>query len=221
MNSLAKRTYATAIEAYQDRISEAEAFALVGILLGQFPNCKGDDIFLRTLATLLMGYPRETVAQIADPQRGVAAQERFLGVEAVSKWCDNRSESLAYAADWEGRAHRTVKGRNGDPEPSQALHIKTMAWLDRDDPKARMLAHGTTDEAELKALDEAEEERLAQKAAVAKNRAVRARLAEYEAAGLEPVYADKNREIPLSLPFLLANGWTVEETPEGKRLARP
>ncbi|MDE2096816.1 MAG: hypothetical protein KGL39_06175 [Patescibacteria group bacterium] len=217
LTSPAKRAYASAVEEYRDRLKESEALALVGILIGQFPNCKPDDIFTRSAAQLLMGYPRNVASKIIEPRNGVATQTMFLSIASIKEWCDAKAETVSYAADWEMRAART---KEPAVPKSETLIAKCRAWTDRTDTNAQLLESGAKDEAELRALSEAEEAEYAARQKTMMDRATKDRIAEYRACGLEPVYADKAKTILLSLQFMLANGARIEEIDGRMELVR-
>lgn len=219
---LGKRQYANAVEAYQDRLRESEAHAVVGILFGQFENCKGGDIFEQSLVTVLISYPRQVATKIIDPNSGIATVEHFLGIDGVKKWCDAQAETISYAADWEMRAKRQVENRGKDEvPPSQTLHLKTRAWLDRTDRAVQMMEAGAHDEAELRALTEAQEKKKAEDQKRIMDRSQQDRIAEYHAHGLEPVYADAARTIVVSLPMMLKLGARIEDVHGVPTLIRP
>ena len=75
--------------------------------------------------------------------------------------------------------------------------------------------------ARLAAIEEAERRRTDEEQRAIDLSAIRAtrvaRETEFRRAGLEPVYSDASRTCVVSLPFLLASGWTVEESPRGDR----
>jgi len=196
-------------EEYDDRLLPDEALDEAGKLLAQFPNCKAEDGFIRGLAEVLGLYPRKIALGASVAQSGIASEHQFLSIEAVTAWCNAKTASLRYAVDWNRRAF--MPRITDDAPPSQALHLKTRAWLDRDDPDARKMETGVRTDAELKALDDAEIERRRQAEKVSLERSRQDREREYLAMGLELVYLDKERKMVASLPFLLANGWTIEE----------
>lgn len=198
---LAKRTYPNAVAEYEDRLSEAEALAIVGILLGQFPNCKGDDLFQDQLAIVLRSYPRSVALACADANRGVAAFNQFLGISAVKSWCEQQGRSIEYAADWEARARRTMETREEPKLISDSARQKCQDWINRIDPKARQMNPDPSPNAEM----------MLQRERRKMNETNQRRAHEYRTYGLEPVYANPEKTIVTSLPMLLSKGWRIEQ----------
>lgn len=92
------------VKAAAARLPLSRSLDIAADLLAQFPNCKGDDIFTRSMAELFNRYPASIVSQITSMKTGLATKSEFLSLAAMTKWLDEKSETIIYAADWDRRA---------------------------------------------------------------------------------------------------------------------
>jgi hypothetical protein len=149
------------------------------------------------MAELFHQYPASVVREITHMRNGLAVDAEFLSLAAMAKWLDRHSEPLLKAADWDRAARKQIENRD-KPLESQPLLRKMQDW---------------TAKRENQLAVENEKQRATQdkrtKLLMAESNETRA--AEYRRAGLDPVYADEERQVVVSLPMMLHMGWRVEE----------
>mgnify|MGYP001588912028 CR=1 FL=1 len=177
------------------RLQLSESLSTAADLLAQFPHCKAEDGFTRSMAELFNQYPASIVREITHMRNGLAVGAEFLSLAAMAKWLDQHTEPLLKAADWDHGARRQIENR-GKPLESQPLLRKMQDW---------------TAKRENEMAVETEKQRAIQnkrtKALMAETNEQRA--AEYHARGLDPVYAGDNETV-VSLQMMLHMGWRIE-----------
>ena len=74
--------------------SPREAVDAAERLIGQWPHAKPPDakIYAASLAAVLAGYPLGLVQECVDPRRGAARKIKFLSVNELVDWLDERLE---------------------------------------------------------------------------------------------------------------------------------
>jgi hypothetical protein len=89
--------------ALSERLILSEATETVGKLIKLFPNIgqNADRGFIGGLVEVLMDFPRQVSAGVADPRRGVAAETQWLSIAAVVDWCEREAEPLYRAVERE------------------------------------------------------------------------------------------------------------------------
>ena len=215
-NLPAKQENSSAIEESKSKLLPDEALDIVSDLYEQFPNCKAEDGFTQLLAKVLLRFPRRVSESIINSVDGLALQQQFLNVANAAAWLEAKAAPLYKDADrelWIERQQNQPAWLTAQATPS--VLDKADKWLKRVDPKVRELG-GNSDEritAEHEDAKQKSEEHIA--------RETKSRLAEYAAAGVDPVYADKSGLL-LSLPLLLSLGWSIREGEHGeKMMVRP
>ena len=215
-NLPARQENFSAITESENRLLPDEALDIVGHLYEQFPNCKAEDGFTQLLAKVLLRFPRRVSESIINSVDGLALHHQFLNVANAAAWLETKAAALYKDADrelWIERQQNQPAWLTAPATPS--VLDKADKWLKRIDPRVRELG-GNCDEriaAEREDAKQKSEEHIA--------RETKSRLAEYAAAGVDPVYADKNRTL-LSLPLLLSLGWSIREGEHGeKMMVRP
>ena len=187
------------------RLPLSQSLAIASDLLGQFPNCKAEDVFTRSMAELFNCYPASIVRDITDVRKGIAIETQFLSIAVMAAWLDKRSEPVFKAADWDRHALKQIENR-GKPLESQPLLRKMQDWTAQRD---RQLI---VENEKLKAI----QDKRTTSQMVETNRI---RAAEYKRAGLDPVYAGDNITV-VSLPMMLHMGWRVDTIAGRKALTR-
>lgn len=188
------------------RLPLSQSLDIASDLLAQFPHCKAEDGFLRSMAELFNQYPAGVVTQITNMKTGIATHAEFLSLAAMTAWLDQQSEGIYKAADWDRRAQRQIENRD-KPLESQPLLRKMQDWT------AKRQGEIAEEDKKLRAIqDKRSKEFMAE--------SNEARAAEYHRAGLDPIYADEDHTIVCSLPMMLHMGWKIGEIDGRKALVR-
>jgi len=187
-------------QALADRLTLSEAIEAVGRMVAAQGSGRPHDErgYIGAIAAALMQYPRMIALRCADPLRGVKRETRFLPeIADIVKWCERETEALRKPVDEEDRerAFREQSRRLAEEEAYWADQRKARPTLDE-----LRAEHGPT-----WGIVQAEQDvatRAASQAQLAEANE-RALLAEYAAAGLEPIRAGDGTLISLTLAKML------------------